>query len=287
MNPFRRLFLLNASVFACSAALASEETFSTMRPAAAASSKPYDVDRKFNADGTPRRFPGNTIISHIPLATPASEALIAVRDTLKQHPFSRDLAFTPPSSYHMTVFEGVIDVLRTPGYWPADLPANAPLDVCTRQFEDKLAGFRLDTPLPLRMRIADFSVRQDSGATIRLSPFDADEERNIRRLRDRLSDLLQIRARDHVQYGFHVTLAYLVNWMSAAETIDYAATQRDCLAFLQSRVPVLEFGAPEFCVFNDMLAFDTQFLIGQSQRIAPHAASRQNAVENGGIAHNN
>ena len=149
MNSLRRLFLLNASMFACGATLASEETFSTMRPAETASGKPYDVNRKFNADGSVRPFPGNTMISHIPLATPPSDALIAVRDTLKRYPFSHGLAFTPPSSYHMTVFEGVIDALRTPGYWPADLPANAPLDVCTRHFEEKLAGSTIPRMSPV------------------------------------------------------------------------------------------------------------------------------------------
>jgi len=97
-----------------------------------------------------------------------------------------------------------------------------------------MAGFQLDTQLPLRMRIADFSTHRDSGATVRLQPVDAAENRKTRSLRDRIADLLEIRA------------------------------------------PVLELGAPEFCVFNDMYAFDMQLRVGQPPQSAPLSATRGN-----------
>jgi len=234
-----------------------------MRPADSGAPYPADVDRKFDARGGVLRFTGNTVLSHIALGTTASNALIAVRDAIKNRSFSHCLAFTPPTSYHMTVLEGARDKVREPGHWPADLPLDTPLDICTAHFERKLANFQLDAPLPFRMRIVEFSARRDSGATVRLEPIDGAENRKLRCLRDRIADLLQIRAPGHEQYGFHVTLAYLMNWMSEEQTEEYLSLQPDCLRFLQKNVPVLELDAPEFCVFNDMYAFDMQLLVGQ------------------------
>jgi len=272
----RRLLLLNASMLACGTAVAAAKSLAPMRPADSVQSYPSDVDRKFDAKGGVLRFSGNTFLSHIPLGTKASDALIAVRDTIKGRSFTHCLAFTPPSSYHMTVIQGADDAVRQPGHWPADLPLDTPLDACTAHFERKLAGFQLRAPLPLRMRIVDFSAHRDSGATVRLEPIDAAENRKIRGLRDRIADLLEIRAPGHEQYGFHVTLAYLVNWMSAEQAQEYLALQPDCLRLLQTNVPVLELGAPEFCVFNDMYAFDMQLRVGQPPQSAPLSATRGN-----------
>jgi hypothetical protein len=278
MNPMRRLLLLNASILACGTAVAAAKSLPTMRPSDSTAPYPSEVDRKFTASGDALPFRGNTMLSHIPLGTTASNALIAVRNTINCRSFSHCLAFTPPSSYHMTVIQGADDAVRKPGFWPADLPLNTPLADCTAHFERKLANFQLDCALPFRMRIVDFSAHRDSGATVRLEPADAAENKKIRGLRDRIADLLEIRAPGHEQYGFHVTLAYLVNWMNEAQTEEYLSVQPDCLKFLQKTTPVLELGAPEFCTFNDMNAFDMQFLVGQApQRVPLSAADTSNA----------
>lgn len=272
-NP-RRSFLQNASLAAIAAgagATGSAGIRAAEPPATAGAHgpKPPSVGRKFNADGSPCSFPGNTIISHIPLATPLSDALTAVRDTLAAGGYAPCLALLPPSSYHMTVFEGVTESSRRRGVWPADLPIDAPLAAAHRQLEQRLEGFALDCALPLRMRLDAFSLERDPGATIRLLPLDEQENRKLRRLRDRLSARLRVRAPDHDEYGFHITLAYLVDWMTPEQRREYIAVQSDCFNMLQKRVPMIELGAPEFCVFYDMFAFDTRFRVGQGRRRIP------------------
>lgn len=116
------------------------------------------------------------------------------------------------------------------------------------------------------MRLDAFSLRRDPGATIRLLPIDEQENRKLRRLRDRLAARLRLRAPDHDSYGFHITLGYLIDWMTPAQEREYTAVQSGCFEMLRNRVPVIELGAPEFCVFYDMFAFDTQFRLGQGRR---------------------
>ncbi|ULR31614.1 DUF1868 domain-containing protein [Dickeya fangzhongdai] len=273
MNPLRRRFVLQLPLLAYGMSLfanaRADDTFSTMRPSGSLVPTPRDIGGKFNPDGSVRRFPGNTIISHIPLGSSASDAFTAVRDTLRQQDFSHCLTFTPPSSYHMTVFEGVTESKRRLPFWPADLPTDAPLQACTSHLVRKLAGFDLQATPPFKLRITDFNARQDSGATLRLTPLDDNEERKLRTLRDRLSERLAIRAPDHDSYGFHVTLAYLVRWMTEEESQAYLQAQQACLRYLQQQVPVLELSVPEFCVFNDMFAFDTQLKVGQPVTTVP------------------
>ncbi|MEQ4509056.1 DUF1868 domain-containing protein [Dickeya zeae] len=276
MNPLRRRFVLQLPLLAYGMSLfahaRADDTFSTMRPSGSLVPTPRDIGGKFNPDGSVRRFPGNTIISHIPLGSAASGAFMAVRDTLKQQDFSHCLTFTPPSSYHMTVFEGVTESKRRLPFWPAGLPIDAPLSVCSDYLARKLTGFELQATLPFKMRITDFNAHQDAGVTVRLTPVDDNEERKLRTLRDRLSEQLGIRAPDHDTYGFHVTLGYLVRWMTEDESEAYLKAQQACLHYLQQQVPVLELGVPEFCVFNDMFAFDTQLNIGQPVTTVPLTA---------------
>ncbi|ACT08381.1 Domain of unknown function DUF1868 [Dickeya chrysanthemi Ech1591] len=274
MNPLRRRLVLQLPLLAYGMSLfaRADDTFNTMRPFGSLVPTPRDIGGKFNPDGSVRRFPGNTIISHIPLGSAASNALMTVRDTLKQQDFSHCLTFTPPSSYHMTVFEGVTESKRRLPFWPAGLPTDAPLQICTDYLARKLTEFSLQASLPFKMRITEFNAQRDSGATIRLTPLDDNEERKLRTLRDRLSERLAIRAPDHDTYGFHVTLGYLTRWMTEEESQAYLKTQQACLRYLQQQVPVLELGVPEFCAFNDMFAFDTQFNIGQPVATVPLTA---------------
>lgn len=163
----------------------------------------------------------------------------------------------------MTVFEGVIDEQRKAPLWPTDVPRDASVQTCTQHFTERLKDFVLDENFQLRMQIDDFNVYKDSGATVRLVPANMHERNKLRDLRDRLAQCLGIRSADHGNYGFHITLGYLVQWMDARQTQDYATVQHDCLAYLHKTLGVLELDAPRFCTFNDMLAFDDKFAIGQ------------------------
>ncbi|KPB72040.1 DUF1868 domain-containing protein [Pseudomonas cannabina] len=270
VDMLRRTFLLQTTALTASAAFASSPASTLLAMPQGKSEKPYDVDRKFYADGKARPFAGNTIISQIPLRTPANDALTLVRNTLATHEFSQCLSLLPPSSYHMTVFEGVIDEQRKAPFWPAEVPGDAQVQVCTHYFTERLKNFALEENFRLQMRFDEFNVYRDSGATLRLVPANLQERNKLRDLRDRLAQCLGIRSPDHDNYGFHITLGYLVRWMTPEQTRDYASIQRECLGYLRQTFDSIELDAPRFCTFNDMLAFDDKFAIGQR----PHCLTR-------------
>jgi hypothetical protein len=229
------------------------------------SSRPKDVGRKFFADGRVRPFAGNTIVCHLPQQDAGFEsfdAILRIYRDLRSHDFSRKLAILPPSSYHMTIFGGANDQDRLSGLWPRDLPVDAPLSACNAHLAAKLMGIDPACDLPIRMRVDDSEpAAHPEPLLIDLAPLDAAEDRKLRRLRDLLSRVLQIRAADHDHYAFHISIAYQTAWFDAEEEKEYASVRRRWIAELKNHLPEIRLGAPEFCTFNDMFAFRSRLRI--------------------------
>lgn len=253
MKPTRRDFLAGGVGFAASLALpAGAGPVPTVE---AHDGPPAEIGHKFNADGSVRRYPGNTIISPVDPASQLQRSLVAVHDRLRQGDFARRLAFMPPSSYHMTIFGGALDQERGEGVWPRTLPADAPLEACSQLFLEKLQRFDLACDPPFRFRFAPPEAAADPRIALKLEPVDAAEEKRLRDLRDRLAAVLELRQPDHDSYFFHISLHYLVDWMNAAELADYRKARADSIDMLRRAVPLVEMGPPKFCLFEDMFAF--------------------------------
>jgi hypothetical protein len=76
--------------------------------------------------------------------------------------------------------------------------------------------------------------------------------------------VLGIRHRDHDRYVFHMSMAYMIRHPSEAERGRLVSRLADELPRLPSRFTL---GAPEYCHFDDMFAFERQFFLsGTSQR---------------------
>ena len=223
------------------------------------------LDQKFDAHGNVLRFPGNTLLCHVPLFTPLSDALTAVRDRIGTSAHADALALLPPESYHMTVFEGVNDLARIRERWPAALPLNATMAECTRHMDDKLRAFDLGCDLPLRMKLDEPGQQLMIGA-MRLVPADAGEAHKLRELRDRLARHLGMRTPWHDSYAFHITHSYLIKLMSLDALKQALAFHAGLYTELVAQLGVITLGAPEFCTFNDMQAFDNRFLLRRQGR---------------------
>lgn len=223
--------------------------------------RPVAVGTKFEPDGRVRRFAGNTVICHVPADGVLFAALVAMQASYAAAPFARKLTLLPASSLHMTVFEGVCEDIREPSRWPRDLPTDLPLDAVTRHFAERLGCFDPACRLPFRLRPAP-PTPSWGGAVLALAPLDEAEDANLRGLRDRLAERLLLRVPTHAGYVFHITLAYVIDWLDpeedAAIRVLYAAGARR----IADLGPV-ELGPPEFCRFDDMFAFERLSLLGR------------------------
>ena len=84
--------------------------------------------KKFSEGGRVLEFPGNTVICRISPQSKQFHLLVRIRQQLKAQPWAEKFFFLPPSSYHMTVFEGVCDQVRQPERWTVKLPLDAKLE---------------------------------------------------------------------------------------------------------------------------------------------------------------
>ncbi|AFD27599.1 DUF1868 domain-containing protein [Deinococcus gobiensis] len=221
---------------------------------------PY-VGKRFLSDGSVQTCEGNTVICHLPEHSVLYRALLDLRAEIQAQPYAYKYAFLPPQSYHMTVFNGVLDSVRDPQQWPADLPLDASLQACTALFAEKLRNFTLPDLPPYRLRPASFGRHLGDGLVLNIAPLDDIENARLRGLRDRLSEHLQMRFAGHEQYPFHITIAYLVQWLTPEEEAHSFALQDAFLGRWQAAQLSVSLGRPEFCVFQDMCFFDRQFYL--------------------------
>lgn len=210
--------------------------------------QPRAVGLKFLPDGQVMGYSGNTFICHIP-AGDAHNALEQAARQLRSGPVASAFAFLPPSSYHMTVFEGVSDSDRGNGRWPDWIDPLASVDAVTKAFLPRVQGLDLHTSVSIRPTglFGGFSVRAD-GAT------DADTSR-LWQARSALRRATGIRRPDFATYGFHITLAYLLRWLSPDEAETVMGLSDIVEAKLLAAAPQMTLGGVEFCGFANMHAF--------------------------------
>ena len=209
---------------------------------------PASVGQKFTATGAVMPYAGNTFICHIPPG-PAHEALTATAAHLRAAAPAGAYVFLPPASYHMTVFEGVTDRDRTGGRWPDDLDPALPVEAVTESFLPRLSG--LDLPRATRIRPTGIFA----GTTVQVTGASEADETTLRTARQTLRTATGIRRPDFADYRFHITLAYLLRWLTPAEAAAMADLSAILARDLAALHPRIALDGIEFCRFADMHAF--------------------------------
>lgn len=207
--------------------------------------------KKFSIDGRALEFPGNTVICRIPTQSSQFQLLVKISQQLKAQPWTDKFFFLPPSSYHMTVFEGVCDQVRQPERWTAKLPLDAPLDEVDRFF---MKSWK-DVEKPPKIEMIYFEMKTSSTLGLALQPSAPGMERELRAFRDACSAAFGVKQPDHAVYRFHITIAYRV---SRLKWLDQALLQMTCRGAhqrLKNQFGLLKLEAPELAFFADMTHF--------------------------------
>ncbi len=217
---------------------------------------------KFGPNGAALDFPGNTIVCHIDPKSDAYAALIRLQDGMKTGPFSNYFSFLPPSSFHMTVFEGVCLKDEAHRVWPRGIAHESDLSEITSAMLTRLD--HTTAPSRISIKTSELFVSK-GGVGVGVSGADPEMETRLRRQREIFRDHLQINPPGFEIYRFHISLAYLLEWLpleSARELTDFV----DILyAEFMEKVPTIELGPPEFCNFNSMHHFEpVRFLDGSA-----------------------
>lgn len=206
------------------------------------------LGRRFNADGRFLPEHGNTVVAQVTAGSATEAALMDLRHSLMALPHADHFAFTDVASYHMTVFEGVIETHRDYGYWPEGLALDLSIDQMTDLMAARLDGFT--PPASFAMTLLEVTPH---GLT--LTAASPEDEAMVRGWRDALAGVFGYRSPGHDAYRFHTTMAYHKRWPPLAALPAYVEALAQLTADFAARVPVLELDPPAFCRFADMNGF--------------------------------
>ncbi len=205
---------------------------------------------KFAPDGAVLGFPGNTFLCHVDPKSRAFAALNELQSRLVALPHAQHFVTLPAASFHMTVFNGISGApLNTDG-WPDDVPQGTDLAEITALWTKRLTT--LAGPSQLRMR----ANHLNHGFNLHLEPQDAETHEALWQIRDTLREVTGLWRWNHDTYRFHITLAYPLSFMSAADAAEHLSAAAGIFNDLHADLAEITFGPIEFCRFSDMTHFD-------------------------------
>ncbi|RJT40431.1 DUF1868 domain-containing protein [Mesorhizobium waimense] len=216
---------------------------------------PLHLGTRYDRSGNFLFEPGNTVVSHLVGGSPSEAVVIEVRERMRGMPDADRLAFTPISSLHMTLFQGIIEYRRRLPYWPQDVPLDTSIDHMTHLYLERLQGFEPCPPLRIRTIGITPNGLTVAGAT-------AEDERILSAWRDALAVPFGYRHPDHDTYVFHITIAYQIRRLADERAPAWQDLFDDCLSLFEREAPVIELRPPAFCSFKDMNHFEELLALG-------------------------
>jgi hypothetical protein len=216
---------------------------------------PRHLGTRYDTSGNFLVEPGNTVVCHLISGSASEAAVINVRERMLAMPDADRLTFTPVSSLHMTLFQGIIEYRRRLPYWPEDVPLDTSIDDMTRLYLERLNGF--EGCGSFRVKVVD---AVPTGLTV--AGASDEDERVLRAWRDALAVPFGYRHPDHDSYAFHITLAYQIRPLDDERASRWQDLFDDCLSLLARQAQVIELRAPAFCSFRDMKHFEELLVLG-------------------------
>ncbi|WP_240230459.1 DUF1868 domain-containing protein [Devosia lacusdianchii] len=215
----------------------------------------YDQSGKFLPE------PGNTVVCHLVPGSATEQALVDARARYMGMPDAGKLAFTPVESYHMTLFQGIIEGRRNAPYWPAEVATDTPIAAMTELFAKRLELFpgRADFAVEIVEALPTGLVVEGATAADRHAMAD---------WRNAFADIFGYRHPDHDSYQFHITMAYLIDWLDDAVLPSWQTMLDEVAEDIRRRAPVLELRAPAFCSFEDMNWFEELRVFGTVEPVS-------------------
>lgn len=217
---------------------------------------PYgsQIGKKFHADGTAARYPGNTVVSDATPETRAYQVMSECLKMLESAGLSELFIPLPEDSYHMTVIRGVNDLVRQAAYWPDALPADAPMSAADDYMTAAIS--RVANPGVMRMRFGEAKINAED-FRISMLPADEEQEKLLRAYRDQVADAVGLRLPGHDGYTFHITLAYTWQLPDEKQSQEIGALKARIDALLAAQ-PVVELHPPHVAYYRDMLSFSAE-----------------------------
>ncbi|SFM09895.1 hypothetical protein SAMN03159341_11681 [Paenibacillus sp. 1_12] len=210
------------------------------------------VGRKFHEDGSVRHFPGNTIICPVDPTSAVNALLVRLVGQFRKLSCSRSFTLLPPSSYHMTVIQGVCEDDRKPQLWTSFLPLDAPLEETDRLFREKWETVHVPDGFNLKF---DYLHTGGVALTVNLQPLTEDDAQKLKVFRNEVSDKLGLRFPDHDDYRFHLSIGYRIVELTEEEEEELLGFKEQTERELEEHFGIYASMPPQLVFFKDMFKF--------------------------------
>lgn len=200
-------------------------------------------------DGVFLPEPGNTVVCHLAAGSDSERAIVPARNRYFDTPEAKLLAFTPVSSLHMTLFQGIIEYRRRLPFWPSDVALDTPIGEMTAIFMDRLRGFVGGAPFRM-------VVTRATPTGLALEGASAADRAALKDWRERLAEVFGYRHPDHDSYSFHITFAYLIERFDDAALARWHPFLDSVVEDIRNNAGTIELRPPAFCSFEDMNHFE-------------------------------
>lgn len=200
---------------------------------------------KFNINGSPISYYGNTIISCIDNNDNIYKKCICIQQILANSDLAKKYVFLPPESLHMTIISLCREIDRNTEFWPKYLS----VDEKFCNIDNKIKSI-VDTILPpkkIKMRIKSFD-----GCKILLEPYDEETKNKLQDYRNTISEKVDIKHLNHNNYVHHISLVYNIYELNKIDRIKIKELVDN---ELKKGIQYFHVKTPSFVIFNDMLEY--------------------------------
>jgi len=214
---------------------------------------------KFNEDGSPRRYPGNTIICSIESGSALHKTLVELQCSLKSAPYADSFSFLPSSSFHMTLARGVNDQLRLPNEWPRDLALDMELQEVTAIFCSRLTNVSIPgcfVMCPIKLGNGESGESQ-----LFLDPLNDLESSKIAIARQSLRHALKHSRSGDEKYAFHITFSYQIKHLTSAQTKEMRQLNATLFQRFFDKLHPVKVWRPTLSTYENMLDFTPIFTL--------------------------
>jgi len=210
------------------------------------------VYQKLNEDGSVRHYPGNSVVLMVEKDNDIYTHLKYATRRLKEMGVSEKFMMLPPSSYHMTVIQGVNDQVRKKEYWSSFKDINTPLATMNHFFQQKIKEVQSFKQVSMSF---DHIKLDNNDLRINLRPKNDNENQKLRNYRDRVSEKFGVKLPNHDTYSFHITLGYVWKLPDKEESHILERYIKEMNDYLQSINKEFELTNLVFVCYKDMFDF--------------------------------
>ncbi|MDO4241135.1 MAG: DUF1868 domain-containing protein, partial [Microbacteriaceae bacterium] len=175
-----------------------------------------DIREKWDSHGRAKRHYGSTFVCEVVTDSPLYQLGVRIQDEVVRRGIAHNYGMLPPSSYHMTVADG----LKLPSYerqydrWPAEL-RDLPFSEATSIMRQRLVDAAIPAPKPLEMAVTGVHPLEQS-LTVLLGPATPEVAAELSRFRHAVYETLGMNVADVDGYQFHMSLGYRLTEPDAA-----------------------------------------------------------------------